>query len=100
LHDALEAGGYLAGRLAIEREHRARARFEENKKDDYQKECARESWAFVLGMKRSSMTDSFAKLDFNSQAMATQDAESLLRGVKLDHDPSHNSSAPDKPQSN
>jgi hypothetical protein len=36
---------YLAGRLAIERERRARERVKEKKKDDYQKECARDSWA-------------------------------------------------------
>ena len=50
---------YLAGRLAIERERRARERIKEKRKDDYQKECARDSWAFVHGLTRSSMTDSF-----------------------------------------
>jgi hypothetical protein len=52
---------YLAGRLAIERERRARERFKEKKKDDYQKECVRESWALVQGLTRSSVIDSFAK---------------------------------------
>jgi hypothetical protein len=35
-------------------------------------------------IKRSDMTDLHAKPDFASQSMATHDAESLLRGVKLD----------------
>jgi hypothetical protein len=91
---------YLAGRLAIERERRARERVKEKKKDDYQKECARDSWAFVLGMKRSSMTDSFAKPDFISQAFATQEAESLLRGLDLDPSGPARSVSLDKPKSN
>jgi hypothetical protein len=46
------------------------------------------------------MTDSFAKPDFASQAMATQDAESLLRDVKLAPSGPVGSNAPDQAQSN
>ena len=91
---------YLAGRLAIERERRARERVKEKEMDDYQRECARESWPLVRSMRRSSMTDWYASPDFTSQAMATQEAESLLRDVKLDPAGPVRSAAPDQAQSN
>ena len=91
---------YLAGRLAIERERRARERLEEMEKDDYRRHCARENWALVRSMRRSSMTDWYASPDFTSQAMATQEAESLLRSVKLDDSGSVAAFTPDKPASN
>lgn len=91
---------YLAGKLAIERERRARERVEEKEKDDYRRECAKESWPLVRSIRRSSMTDWFASPDFTSQAMATVEAESLLRDVKLNGTGSVGPTAPDKPESN
>jgi DNA-binding transcriptional ArsR family regulator len=73
----------LAGRLAIERERRARERVEEKEKDERRKECARDWEPMKLHFKRSYMADLYAQPDFTSQAMATRDAESLLRDVKL-----------------
>jgi hypothetical protein len=46
------------------------------------------------------MADLYAKPDFTSQAMATQDAESLLRDVKLAPFGTVGSAAPDQAQSN
>lgn len=75
---------YLAGRLAIDRERRARERAKETEADQQQREWAKE-WAPIgRQFKRSAMTDSYAKPDFSSQLLATQNAESLLRDVKLD----------------
>ena len=73
----------LAGRLAIERERRARARAEEKEEDERRKECARDWEPVKRQIKRSYMADLYAQPDFTSQTMATQDAESLLRDVKL-----------------
>jgi hypothetical protein len=91
---------YLAGRLAIERERRARERVKEKEDDEHKKEFAKEWEPMSRHFKRSYMTDLYAKPDFTSQLMATQDAESLLRGVKLDPSGSASSDALDKPQSN
>jgi hypothetical protein len=89
-----------AGRLAIEREHRARERVKENEKDERRKEWAKEWEPMRLHFKRSFMTDLFAQPDLTSQAMAAHEAESLLRYVKLDPSGPARSVAPDKPQSN
>ncbi len=91
---------YFAGRLQIERERRARERVKEKRKDDYREECARDSEPFTRQIKRIIMTDSFAQPDFASQAIATHEAESLLRGVKLDASDPARSAAPGNPQSN
>lgn len=90
----------LAGRLAIERERRARARAEEKEEDERRKECARDWEPLKRQFKRSYMTDLYAKPDFTSQAMATQDAESLLRDVKLAPSGTVGSVALDQAQSN
>ena len=89
-----------AGKLAIERERRARERAKEMEEDDWRDKYQREDASFIHIMKRSMMADSFASPNLLSQAAATGYAESLLRGAKLaPSDPTH-SSAPDKPQSN
>jgi hypothetical protein len=86
----------LAGRLAIERERRAWERVKEKEKDERRKE-----WEPVRRqIKRSYMADLYAQPDFTSQAMATQDAESLLRDVKLAASGPVGSVAPDQAQSN
>jgi hypothetical protein len=90
----------LAGRLAIERERRARARVKEKEKDERRKECARDWEPVKRQIKRSYMADLYAQPDFTSQAIATQDAESLLRDVKLDPSGPARSVAPDRPESN
>jgi hypothetical protein len=90
----------LAGRLAIERERRARARTEEEEEDERRKECARDWEPLKRQFKRSYMADLYARPDFTSQVMATQDAESLLRDVKLDPSGPAGSVAPDQAQSN
>jgi len=90
----------LAGKLAIERERRTRERLKEKEKDDYRRECRRESAPWARELARSIMGDSFASLNFLSQAQATEEAESLLRGVKLDGSRQAGSTPPDKPQSN
>ena len=91
---------YLAGRLAIERERRARERVKETKKDERQKEWAREWAPLSRQFKRSYMADLYAQPDFTSQAMATQNAESLLRDVKLAPPGPVGSTATDQAQSN
>jgi hypothetical protein len=91
---------YLAGRLAIERERRARARVKEKEKDEQKKEWAREWEPWSRQFMRSSMTDLYAKPDMTSQLMATLDAESLLRGVKLDSCGPDASTEPVNPGSN
>jgi len=91
---------YLAGRLAIERERRARERVKESEDDDYRKESARRSWPMVHDIKRSYMADLFASPDFTSQAMATAEAESLLRDVKPNGSRPDGSPAPVRPESN
>jgi hypothetical protein len=68
--------------------------------DEYRNECAREWEPLKRQFKRSDMADSYAKPDFASQAMATQDAESLLRGVKLAPSGTVGSVALDQAQSN
>jgi hypothetical protein len=90
----------LAGRLAIERERRARERVKEKEKDERRKECERDWEPMRRQIKRSYMTDLYAKPDFTSQTMATQDAESLLRDVKLDPSGPARSIVPDQTQSN
>jgi hypothetical protein len=87
---------YLTGRLAIERELRARERAQEKEKDDYRRESA--PWS--RSIKRSLMADLYAQPDFTSQAMATQDAESLLRDVNLEPSGPALPIAPDRPESN
>jgi len=91
---------YLAGRLAIERERRAREWVKEKEKDECRKEWTRDWRPMIRQIRRSYMTESFAKPDFASQVMATQDAESLLRGVKLAPSDTVGSVAPDQAQSN
>jgi hypothetical protein len=91
---------YLAGRLAIERERRARERVKEKEKDERRKECARDWEPLKRQFKRSHMADLYAQPDFASQAMATNDAESLLRDVKLGPSGTVGSAAPDQAQSN
>jgi hypothetical protein len=86
----------LAGRLAIERERRARERAKEQEKDARRKEYARENWPLIRQIKLSFMADLYASRDFTSQAMATQDAESLLRDVKLDPSGPARSIVPDQ----
>jgi hypothetical protein len=90
----------LAGQLAIERGRRARERLKEKEKDERQKEWAREWEPLNRQFKRSFMTDIYSKPDFTSQAMATQDAESLLRDVILDPSSPDRSVTPDSPESN
>jgi len=85
-----------AGRLAIERERRARERAKEQKHDDWRGESA----PWIRQFKRSFMGNLYAKPDFTSQLMATQDAESLLRSVKLNGSCPDGSTAPGQPQSN
>jgi hypothetical protein len=87
---------YLAGRLQIERERRARERAEEEDNDEYRRENA--PWSRQI--KRSFITDWYASPDFTSQAMATQEAESLLRDVKLDDSHSGGSKTLLNPESN
>jgi hypothetical protein len=90
----------LAGRLAIECERRARARAEEKEEDERRKECARDWEPLKRQFKRFYMADLYAQPDFTSQAMATQDAETLLRNVKLVPSGAVGSVAPDQAQSN
>ncbi len=90
----------LAGRLAIERERRARARAEEKVEDERREECARDWEPLKRQFKRSYMADLYAQPDFTSQAMATQDAETMLRDVKLAPLGTAVSVAPDQAQSN
>ncbi|MGD1090141.1 MAG: hypothetical protein ABR955_15660 [Verrucomicrobiota bacterium] len=87
---------YLAGRLQIERERRARERAAEKEEDDYRREHA----PFARLLTRSFMADSYAKPDLISQAEATGYAESLLRDVKLETSGTTRSVKPDQPQSN
>jgi hypothetical protein len=68
--------------------------------DERRKECARDWEQLKRQFKRSYMTDLYAQPDFTSQAMATQDAESLLRDVKLDPSGPARSVPPDCPESN
>jgi hypothetical protein len=90
----------LAGKLAIERERRARERVKEKEKDAHQKEWAKEWEPISRQFKRSYMADYYAKPDFTSQLMATQQAESLLRATKLDGSSPDGSAAPGNPESN
>jgi hypothetical protein len=70
----------LAGRLAIERERRAWERVKEDKKDAERKE-----WEPIARhFKRSHMMDLCASPDLTSQLLATREAETLLRNVKLE----------------
>ena len=74
----------MAGKLDIERERRARERVKEKADDEHQKEFAKQWEPMGHCFKRSYMADSFAEPNLASKIMATQDAESLLRDVKLD----------------
>jgi hypothetical protein len=78
---------YLAGRLAVERERQARQQVKEREADERQKAFAKDWEPMRLHFKRSHMTDLYAKPDLTSQLMATHDAESLLRDIKLDGSP-------------
>lgn len=89
-----------AGRLAIERERRARERAREQEHDEHLKAFAKDWEPMRHHFKHSYMMDLYAKTDFASQAMATQDAESLLRDVKLNGSRPDGFPAPDKPESN
>jgi len=91
---------YLAGKLAIERECRARDRAKEKKKEEDHKKHSREWEPISRQFKRSFMGDLYAKPDFASQLMATGQAESLLRDVKLDGSQSDGSTEPVHPESN
>jgi hypothetical protein len=82
---------YLAGKLAIERERRARERVKEQEKDKHRKEWEPMSRHF----KRSHMMDLFAEPNLTSQLLATHNAETLLRDVRPD-----GSTAPVKLESN
>ena len=90
----------LAGKLALEHERRAREHVEKMENDEYRKECAREWEPMRRQFKRAEMTDDYGKPDFTSQLMATHQAESLLRGIKLDGSNPAGSTAPVKPESN
>ncbi len=86
------------GRLAIERERRARERDKEKQDDADKKEWARE-WAPVYRQfQRSYMADCYAQPDFNSQLAATREAESLLRGLKPDGSHPEPPAAPVEPE--
>ena len=87
---------YLAGQLDIKRERRARERVEEQEKDEHRKEWEPMSRHF----KRSFMADLYAQPDLNSQVMATQDAESLLRDIKIEGARPDGFIAPENPESN
>ena len=91
---------YLAGRLAIERELRARERVKEQEQAQHWKESAREWEPVKRQIKHSFMADLYARPDFTSQAMATQQAESLLQNVKLNGSRPDGSTAPVNPESN
>jgi len=90
----------LAGKLVIERERRARERKKEKENDESWEEWAKEWEPMRHQFKRAYLTDLYASPDFTSQLMASQDAESLLRDVKLTPSGSTHSFLPDKPQSN
>ena len=90
----------LAGRLAIERERRTRERAKEKRKDGWREEYQRENASFIHGLNRSVMADSFASPDLLSQAQGSEQAVSLLRGVKLEPSSPARSGVPDKPESN
>ncbi|HEX5219816.1 MAG TPA: hypothetical protein VFZ59_09635 [Verrucomicrobiae bacterium] len=64
-----------AGRLQIAREHRAQERAEEANKAEWQRKHALSSRM----MQRMLLVDSFAQPDMVSQAMAFENAESLLQ---------------------
>jgi len=66
---------FRAGKLKIERERRERERLKEQADDEWRQE--NEPW--LRSMKRSSMAVLFAAPDITSQALATQQAESILR---------------------
>jgi hypothetical protein len=85
---------YLAGRLAIERERRAREREQERRQDEFGRECHRESAPWARQIHRSLMADSFAHPDFHSQAQGIEQAATVLGGLKpgpSDPDPAKSS---------
>jgi len=75
---------YLAGRLQIERERRAQERAKEKIGHDVHARFAPLIRLATQSSLRISMGDLYAHPDFNSQALATGYAESLLRGTKPD----------------
>ena len=91
---------YLAGQLAIKRERRARERVEEQEKDEHRKKWAKECEPLSRQFKRFYMTDLYAQPDLTSQLMATQDAESLLRDIKIEGARPDGFIAPETPESN
>jgi len=91
---------YLAGRLEIERERRARERAGEKEEDDHRRESAREIAPWIQSFKRSMMADLYASPDFTSQAMAAEHGESLLRAPEQDQTGVAGSGRPDQTQSN
>jgi hypothetical protein len=88
---------YLAGKLAIARELRARDRAREKESDRLGKEFQREYGPIF---KRSHMADLYAQPDFTSQALAGAQAEALLREAKPDAPQPNGSRAPANPGSN
>lgn len=87
---------YLAGRLAIERERRARERAKEQEEDDYRLENA--PWHRQI--MRSIMGDLYESPNLSPQLMAARHAESLLRDVKTNSSGSSGSKVPANPESN
>jgi len=73
---------------------------QEKADDEHQREFAKEWEPMRQHFKRSYMADLYASPDFTSQAMATQDAEALLRDVKPADSRPEACPAPDKPESN
>jgi hypothetical protein len=73
-----------SGRLAIDRELRARDRAQEKKEAEDCERCKRELELLRHSLKRGQMANSYAQPDFASQALAGAEAESLLREAKPD----------------
>jgi hypothetical protein len=90
----------LAGRLAIERERRARERVKEKEKDDRRRENAPFCHQMHRITQRSMMAILYESPNLASQALANEEAESLLRDVKLDGSRPDGPTAPLNPESN
>jgi len=86
----------LAGRLAIERERRAQERASEENWADMMKERA----PAMRSIRRAGLGELYESRHISTQMLAGQQAESLLRGVKLDGSKPDASAAPDQAQSN
>ena len=95
---------YLAGRLAIERERRARERVKEQSEDASMREFGSYFLSVYLSLIEHSLhsmkIERHELLDFGAQLRASQDAESLLRSVKPDGSRPDGSAAPGNPESN